>query len=614
MPDLEFSVPAWHPSFIFKPGEFIRLSATQLGTSADRLCLDNFALKARPSTKVTKSFSAAGETYQNFPLGLLRDAFISAFSAQGVAYESFDIDEFNANYLDPIIEQSRNKVHLSTKKWLFDACQGFISAWHSANQESESEVLSQIIDPIAFSDANLPVEWFAWGFFLTDVDFKVRELRLLKIHSAGKTELNEDRKKAIIKILTEGLANSGMDFRSPTQPLPGIWPTPETVRIREIGVLDGSQKLVFQQATNQTPIIDGQFIQSIEKRLAGGSQKVTSECLKCKASSVCPSLPTHPGLLGVLHAVKQIKSFSPAKLSSYQRCSHAYFLQHELSLPAVPKPKTPQQERGILTHAWIEAAHQRNHKCRKSDLPTSKALGPIAEGLNWTSHQALLCEEYLSQHISSCPVTENTEVAHEVEMWVLDSDSQVLLGTRSDLIYFKKDTLFWRETKSTDKQYEILDSNFLEVFPQLSLAIVLMSRIKNLPNLPAHWNQATKRIVELELLTTSDSRLIQFDIFDSEISNLAWRKLAQAADQWINDEEFVPGDNPPCNWCSVAAWCQFANTEKRVVEYQGVKVDLTTGEIVSAAEHLTQEEQISRSLGLLASLSDNAEDDDSVPF
>lgn len=614
MSEFDFVVPKWHPSFIFKPGEFVRLSATQIGTEESRLCLDNFALKARPATKVTKSFSASSEKYQSFPLGVLRDAFTSAFSQQGLSYENFDLDEFADNYLEPAIAQNRSELHLSSKKWLLDASKGFISAWQQANQESSQVQFTQLIDPVAFSQANIPVEWFAWGFYLTSEDFKVRELRLLKIHSAGKNDLEPNRKKAIIKVLAQGVANSGMDFRSPTEPLAGIWPEPEEIKIREIGVLDGSQKLILQQKSSEIDSDDREFIELIEKRLAGGEQKVTSECLKCRASSVCPSLPSHPGLLGVLHSANRVRSFSPAKLSTYQRCSHAYLLQHELSLHAIPNLKTPQQERGVWAHAWIEAAHQRNTKCQKSDLPRKEKLGEIAEGLAWTAQQALSCEEYLHQHIALCPINEKTEVLHEVEMWVLDSDAQVLLGTRADAIYFKKNTLYWRETKTTDKSYEISDLNFLDVFPQLSVAIVLMSRIMNLPNLSNAFNHAKNRIVELEILSSDTSRLIQFDISNPEICNLAWQKLAQASDRWIKDEDFVPSENPPCHWCSVANWCQFANTEKRVVDYQGVKVDLNTGEIIEAAADLTQEEQVSRSLGLLSSLSDNLDSDDSVPF
>lgn len=614
MTELELSIPEWKPSFIFKPGDFIRLSATQIGTEAKRLCLDNFALKSRPTTKVTKSFSSSSETYQNFPLGLLRDAFLSAFSTKGLTYDSFELDEFIQTHLNPVIAQSRSQVHESTKKWLYDACQGFFSAWQSANQETRSPSFTQLIDPIAFSKSNQPVEWFAWGFFLTDDNFKIRELRLLKIHSAGKSELNPNRLQAILKILTEGIANSGMDFRSATEPLIGIWQSPEEVRIRELGVLDGSQKLIFQQRTSEIETKDQEFLALIEKRLAGGDQKVTSECLKCKANAVCPSLPSHPGLLGVLHSASRVRSFSPAKLNSYQKCNHAYLLQHELSLLTIPSPRTPQQDRGIWAHAWIEAAHQRNQKCKKSDLPSEKKFGTVAESLGWSSLQVNACHDYLKHHIETCPISETTKFAHEVEMWILDSDAQVLLGTRSDLIYLNKNTLYWRETKSTDKVYEISDMNFLDVFPQLSVAIVLMSRIKMLPNLAPEWNRATDRIVELEILTTQSSRLIQFDISDPAISNLAWQKLAASADRWINDVDFTPSDNPPCHWCSVSSWCQFANTEKRVVDYQGVKVDLTTGEIIEAAAELSQEEQVSRSLGLLNSLTENSDSDDSIPF
>ncbi|MGA0108468.1 MAG: hypothetical protein ACO3IA_04880, partial [Candidatus Nanopelagicales bacterium] len=161
------------------------------------------------------------------------------------------------------IALNRSEVHLSSKKWLLDASKGFISAWQQANEECSQAHFTQLIDPVAFSQANTPVEWFAWGFYLTSEDFIVRELRLLKIHSAGKNDLEPNRKKAIIKVLAEGVANSGMDFRSPTEPLAGIWPEPGEIRIREIGVLDGSQKLILQQKTSEIDSGDREFLKFI---------------------------------------------------------------------------------------------------------------------------------------------------------------------------------------------------------------------------------------------------------------------------------------------------------------------------------------------------------------
>jgi hypothetical protein len=610
----EIEVPVWHPSFIYQPGDFIRLSATQIGVTNERLCLDNFALKSRPSTKVSKTFTQnSSENFQSFPLGLLKDAFVSSFNAKGLTFDEDQLDEFISQSLSEQISQSKNPVHPATTKWLADAVAGFASAWLKANAESQ-DVFTQLIDPIAFSNSNQNVEWFAWGFYLTTEDFKVREFRMLKMHSAGKSNINPQRLAAIVKVLTQGEANSGMDFRSPTEALNGIWPAPAQVRIRELGVLDGSQKLIFSESHNDIDLLNEDFYNLVSLRLKGGEQKVSSECLKCKANPVCPSLPSAAGLLGVINTSENIKSFSPSKLNTYLRCNHAYFLQHELSLPSLPQLSTIQQERGLSVHAWIEEAHKRNQPCQISDLPSDSDFGKIANNLNWNSEHVAASEAYLKNHLKTCPIKGSTQLQHEVEMWVMDSDSQSLVGTRPDLVYFAKNTLVWRETKSTDKNYEVSPEAFLDIYPQLPLAIVLMSRVKNLPNIPKEWSQAAKRKVELEILTKDSATLIDFDISDPTITSLAWQKLAQAADFWINDKEFIPSQNPPCNWCSVSKWCEFANTESRITKYQGVSVDTNTGEIIEADSSLSQDQQIARALGLMASLNEVVSDDGSVPF
>lgn len=610
----EIKVPHWHPSFIYQPGEFVRISATQIGVASEKICLDNFALKSRPTTKVSKTFTQnASDHFHGFPLGLLKDAFVSSFNAKGLLFDEDQVVEFVSQSLTDQISQSKNPVHPSTEKWLAEAVAGFATAWLTANAES-STVFTQLIDPVAFTISSQNLEWFAWGFYLTTEDFKVREFRMLKMHSAGNNPINPQRLATIVKVLSEGEANSGIDFRSPTQALSGIWPAPERVKIRELGVLDGSQKLIFDEVTKKIDLLNDAFYKLVSSRLEGGEQKVSIECQKCKASSVCPALPTTAGLLGVINTSETLRSFSPSKLNTYLRCNHAYFLQHELSLPLLPQLSSMQQKRGVLIHAWIEEAHKRNQACQKSDLPNLKSFGEIAENLNWNSEQVEVTEAYLKNHLKTCPIKSETQLQNEVEMWVMDSDSQVLVGTRPDLIYFAKNTLVWRETKSTDKNYEVSPELFLDIYPQLSLAIVLMSRVKNLPNIPPQWSQAVKRKVELEILTKEVAILIQYDISDPVVTSMAWQKLAQAADAWINDKEFIPAQNPPCNWCPVSKWCEFANTDTRITKYQGVSVDTITGEIIGADPHLNQDQQLARALGLMASLSEVPPDDGSVPF
>ncbi len=613
--NLDLQVPKWHPSFIEKPGDFVRLSASAIGIKDSMVCLDNFALKARPTTRVTSSFTAStGDSYNSFPLGLIKDAFVAGFNAQGLSLSEQEPEEFLNPYLSQVIKQSRSEVHPATIKWLADATIGFAKAWEDAANEDGELIFSKIIDPLYFSKTAEPIEWFAWGIFLTNEDFSVREFRMLKIHSAGKTPLDENRQSAILKILLHGEANSGMDFRSATEKIEGIWPNPDRIRIREIGVLDGSQKLIYDQKSAAVELTNQKLNLLLNKRLAGGEQRVSTDCLKCKANSVCPALPTNPGLLGVLNRSDRVKSFSPSKLNSYQRCNHAYFLQHELALHSIPKLTSSAQNRGLLVHQWIEQAHKRTSKCTKADLPTKSNIGPIADELSWTPDQAELVIDYLVQHLKTCPLKNSSQVQHEVDMWVMDSDASVLVGTRPDMLYATKDTLVWREIKSTDKELDLTLDSYMDMFSQIPLAIVLMGRTKNLPNIEKEWSKLPNRRVELEIITKQQSHVVQFDLNDTAITTAAWQKLAQQTDSWITDKHFTPPANPPCQWCAVSQWCEFADTDKRIVELVGVKVDLATGEIVDQPSQIDQSQQVARALGLIDSLNETGETDEAVPF
>jgi hypothetical protein len=613
--DPKIIIPQWHPSFVHKPGDFVRLSATQIGLADERVCLDNFALKARPNSKVTNSYSPTNkEQFNTFPLGLVKDIFVACFNAKGFSLNSDEVMDFIEPEYSNFLKQSRAPVHQSTIKWVDDAIVGFAKAWDSARIEDEDIEFAQIIDPIYFEEANLPVEMFAWGIFLTNQDYSIREFRMLKMHSAGKSEVDTNRLNSIITILLDGQANSGIDFSTPTEKIPNIWPKPERIRIREIGVLDGSQKLIYDQLVNELELDNRQLLNLVEKRLNGGSQKVSTECLKCKANTVCPALPTKAGLLGVINRAERIKSFSPSKLNSYLRCNHAYFLQHELALHSIPKISTSAQERGMLIHQWIEHAHSRNIKCSKADLPSKNSLGPVAQHLGWSINQAEVTIEYLNQHLKVCPIINQGESIHEVDMWVMDSDAWVLVGTRPDLIYIDKKYLVWREIKTTDKKLDLSLDSYLDMFSQIPLAIVLMSRVKKLPNLPNNYNDLSERRVELEIITKDDAQVIKFDISDNSLTALAWQKLAQQADRWIIDKDFTPAQNAPCQWCAVSQWCEFADTDKRVVELDGVKVDLTTGEIVEQSDPLNQSQQVARALGLISAISEEAADTTEVPF
>lgn len=611
----------WTPGFVVTNGGFLRISASQVSAEGNRACNDFISLKSRPAAKIGEGYMQLRyPPFESFPLGIVKDALLSTINNEKIIHEFEDVEQLAESAIDEAIENTRGKVEKSHRLWAIDALIGYLVAWENSRKEDIKNNIDftdlELIQ--AFDeDENSHIEWFAWGIYLTSSDGHIREFRALKFSNAGLTPLNPIRAGVITRILADGVPHSEPSWSSPRDPIYKILKPAETIRIRELSCLDSGQAVVLTETVeNARELFTNKVLPIVTQIVKGGTQNPGPNCRKCRANTLCATLPNRPGLLGITAFAPWPKAYSPSKFHTYRRCPRQYFLQDELGLRTKQDSQNAAQQRGLLVHAWLEHAHKRVSPCESNDLPTISTLGNIATALGWNQEEAIVALPFLEQHLNTCPITTDSKVATEIAVEALDTDADITISTRPDLLYKNGDDLVWRETKTVSNIKELGNEIYFNIYPQLPLAIRLMVEnclpVETLIKLGDH-----KKIrVELELISPSESRVIIWDCDDQKVQLSAWSQLAEQVDNWASDTLFPPSPNPPCNWCKVSKWCEFANAEQVKAQIGEIQVDLKTGEIIESSSNTStvKGDQIAKALGLAASLAEVSENDEDIPF
>lgn len=611
----------WKPGFEYKKSGFLRISATQISADKDKACLDLISLKSRPSAKIIDGYVPVRYLdFESFPLGIVREALILGINQGLLTKVDFDHDELADHLLTEIISQNQRRVEKSHKLWAHKALIGYLKTFEKAKQIDEKDGIEftelELIQAFDIDD-NQHVEWFAWGIFLTNKDNSVREFRLLKYSKAGLSIPNETKLGVALRVLADGVTHSESTWNIERDPVSKINQNLTRIRIREIGCLDQSVSLIVD--TNPTEArkwFEQKTFEVAKERINGGLAKPSSNCRNCKANIYCPTLAIKPGILGITSYAPWPKSYSPSKLNIYRKCPRQYYLIEELGLRTLSELTSQSQQRGLLVHQWLEKAHNRNKKCQESDLLINNKIGEISHDLSWTMSEIDATKDYLNQHISNCSIDSNTKVETEVEVVAFDTDSDITIGTRPDILYVKNNTLYWREVKTTNNIKDIENDLFFDVYPQLPLAVKLVSSNCIPKNILNKLGNFEKIVLELELITPNAQKIISWDCNDSKVLNKAWSVLAEQVDNWASDTLFAPSTNPPCNWCKVKDFCEFSNQDQVTADIDGLQIDLKTGEIIEIgpAKNLKDEERVIKALGLSASIMESIEEDDEIPF
>ncbi len=611
----------WKPGFEFKKSSFLRISATQISAENNKACHDFISIKSRPGAKITENYQPFRyPQFEAFPLGIVREALILGINQGLLIKENYDQEELAKKLLFEIISQNPRKIEKSHELWAYQALLGYIKAFEQSKKLDKDNGIEftelELIQAFDIDDKQ-HVEWFSWGIFLTNADNSIREFRFLKYSKAGLNLPNDVKIGVALRILADGVTHSESNWNIERDPVSKINQNLARVRIREIGCLDQSVALIVdltpEEARNW---FEQKTLSIVKERINGGLAQPGSNCRSCKANTCCPTLATQPGILGITTYAPWPKSYSPSKLNIYRKCPRQYFLIEELGLRTLNDSTSQSQQRGLLVHKWLEKAHNRNIKCKVSDLIIGDKLGEICQELAWSKQELEISKDYLNQHINNCSIDSDTKVATEVEIIAFDTDSDITIGTRPDILYVKNNTLFWRELKTTNNIKDIENDLFFDIYPQLPLAVKLASNDCVPKNILNTLGTFTNIVVELELISPDNHKVITWDCHNPKVLNKAWSTLAEQVDNWASDTLFAPSTNPPCNWCKVKDFCEFSNQAQVTADVDGIQIDLKTGEIIeiTPAKNLNDEERITKALGLSASIMESIEEDDDIPF
>jgi hypothetical protein len=212
-------------------------------------------------------------------------------------------------------------------------------------------------------------------------------------------------------------------------------------------------------------------------------------------------------------------------------------------------------QRGSDVHAWLEHAHGRREPCTAEDLPVD-TLAPIATELGWSLERYLARRPYLLSHLDTCALARyDADAAFpETTLGAWDTDVDVVMSTRADLVIADGDSAIVRETKTVyDTDDTLTDSQLLQRYPQVALTLCLLA--DGLDALTGQLLDPPRPArVELEFLTVDGSHVRSFDATDAETVVIARAHIGEALDRLLYDPP-VPQTGPWCSWCPVAQWC-----------------------------------------------------------
>lgn len=550
---VDLGMPTWTPPW---PSEghatFYRVSASSVSGDSRWICAEQVAKKARPQISPVRdpAIKTVYPPYEDVPIGMVRDALYDIL-AKGV-----DIDQaLAAREAD-----ARREITDPTRTVLRAGIEGYLATLAELGRAGDLPTDTVVreftaIDTLTGEDPDR-LEWYGWGLMHTSRDSAIREYHLLTWSRAGTRERSAASLGVYARIAADAVnVHDGTAWWEPrvessAQPRPG-----RQVRIREIGLLDASTALHYSDTVEAAREFFAASVPPALGVLAGGSYQPTARCASCALRNACPGVPRMPGLLGVIGESTWPRSFSPSDLSHGRHCTHQVFLGRTLGLPGLRGEPTEAMQRGSDVHAWLEHAHGRREPCTPTDLPAEE-LAAIAADLGWSMERYLARRPYLVSHLDTCALARyDCEAAFpETTLIAWDTDVDVVMSTRADLVIADGDCAVVRETKTVyDTDETLTDSQLLQRYPQIALTLCLLADgLDALTGELLDHPRAAR--VELEFLTLDGSHVRTFDAADAETVVIARAHIAEALHRLLYDQP-TPHPGPWCSWCPVSSWC-----------------------------------------------------------
>ena len=568
------AIPAWTPPWPTRDTPtFLRISATALSGDTRWACAEQLAKKARPQVSPQREGRVRPlyPPFEDMPLGLVREAVYSLLRHDLDPERALAVAESTARreVTDPVRTAARAGIA------------GYLSLLDSLRASGELPEGTVVRDFIALDTEGRAdparIEWYGWGILHISRDSSLREYHLLTWSRAGRRERSAATLGVYARIAADAVC---VDDDTPwweprtvteAQPRPG-----HEVRVRELGLLDASESLRYSGTVDQARSDFTAHVPPALGILAGGSYNPGAHCSSCAIRPECSGVPRLPGLLGVAGVTTWPRSLSPADLGVIDVCSWQVHLGRTLGLPRERGEPSEALRRGIDVHAWLEWAHGRRQACTPDDLPLDD-VGEIGAALGWDLHRYVALRPYLMSHIEGCPLLHHDpeDAYPEVSLSAWDTDVDVMVATRADLVYLDEDAVVLRETKTVyDVDDTLTDDQLLHRYPQLALTLCLVA--DGLDPLtgqvvapPRHGR------VELELLHPDGASVRSFDIDDPATVLLARTRVAEAVDHVLYDSP-RPTPGRWCSWCPVSQWCEVHQGGSFAAE--DAMVDDTTGE------------------------------------
>lgn len=612
----------------------VRVTASLLGRVGPRACPEFLAAKAHPEVypRPERFVPRRYHRFETFALGLVVAAVREVDSGRlpAGAGEAWSAVAVRAVAAAETGGAARGEVHPAARRWATYAVETYLEASESLAQQHAAAGGSPLqLDQaraLGHAQDGAVREVTVWGLGYASEDGRTRELRTLRLRSPSSARPRTTQEIATYAMVTAngrrvlegaGRWSDPFDVAAPD-------PAPDLVRVVDVGLGDGSTVVLWEGTPHQAQTSYAGVARPLVPAVTDGGQPVPQRsCAECKVRPVCTELPTRPGLLGLPDQGTHPRVLAPSKLWTYQVCPAKYLLTTDLRLPAGPREQTASMVRGTRVHRWLEQAHLRGFACSAGDLPDD--AGGVTDEATRLAAAADLAEAdvrevvpWLAQHVTVCPFTTLPDVAASVperDVVVDDTDADVLVVTRPDLLLATGDGPVWRETKTLAVMPTLGDLELLPAYPQAAVGVcALADRAVTDPTVVAASGPGPGS-VELELLTATGARLARYDAADEATVLVARRSLAEATYGWHQDDEFPTRPGTACAFCEVAQWCPDANADPvgPTVELDGLTFDTTTGELLGSPVEASSPRAVGVAASVLGAPAEPGDDED-IPF
>lgn len=545
-------IPAWVPPWrVVVRDRLIRVSAAHMRGDERWECPTQIAMKARPTLQVDRdpSIRVTYPPFNSFALGIARDA----------AYLVLSAGKDPEVALDQVCASSTGDVADAARSAAREALQGYLMAVARLRDAGDLPDETVVREFFAADEVDVRVEWSAWGLLHVSRDGALREFHVLTWEQAGSRRRDPAYVAVYARVAADAIMRQEGSLWRERWPAATAQPgAARQVRVREIGMLDASDALLLESSADEAR--EG-FHPTISERihvLGGGAFNPGGRCATCPVRYECPGPAHMPGVLGVAGPALWTRALSPGDLTAARTCTWQVHLERELSLPRARRETTEAMLRGIHLHSWLEHAHGRLVPCSSDDLPLpGEGLGEVGELLGWDGATYAALRPYLLQHVDGCPLASADVVAAypEQSLTAWDTDVDVVMSTRADLVLETAVGYLVRETKSVGAHFEMPQSaaEVFERYPQVAVTLCMLADgLDPLTGEVASDPRPSR--VEVEILRPDGREIRGFDTADAEAVLLARASVADAVDTILYSPA-EPTVGRHCEWCPVSRWC-----------------------------------------------------------